>query len=100
MQYLAVATFPTSVYSPIVSSKVTRPFPASIQIWSYGPDLQHSEPDPEGAHAVVKLEMAVCIESGPAMEIKWCPLPSHDVVCSRLCARFVLLTRFDAEGVK
>ncbi|KAF9515709.1 hypothetical protein BS47DRAFT_1293515 [Hydnum rufescens UP504] len=79
VQYLAVSTFPTSAYSPIISSKVTRPFPACIQIWSYGPDSQGSEPDPEGANGIVKCGMAVCIESGPAMEIKWCPLPSHDM---------------------
>jgi hypothetical protein len=29
---------------------------------------------------VMKCEMVLCIDSGPAYELKWCPLPSHDTV--------------------
>ncbi|KAF8650654.1 hypothetical protein AX16_005134 [Volvariella volvacea WC 439] len=28
---------------------------------------------------VMKFEMVICIDSGPAYELKWCPLPSHDL---------------------
>ncbi|KAI0277541.1 hypothetical protein BGY98DRAFT_979460 [Russula aff. rugulosa BPL654] len=26
----------------------------------------------------MRCEMVLCIDSGPALELKWCPLPSHD----------------------
>ncbi|KAG6878987.1 hypothetical protein C0992_006045 [Termitomyces sp. T32_za158] len=26
----------------------------------------------------MKCEMVLCVEGGPAHELKWCPLPSHD----------------------
>lgn len=28
----------------------------------------------------MKCEMVLCVEGGPAHELKWCPLPSHDDV--------------------
>lgn len=27
----------------------------------------------------LRCEMVVCIESGPAFELKWCPLPANDL---------------------
>lgn len=35
------------------------------------------------ADAIVNCEMMVCIESGPAHDLKWCPLPSHEPVSLR-----------------
>lgn len=29
----------------------------------------------------VNCEMVLCLDSGPAQELKWCPLPAHDRVC-------------------
>ena len=26
----------------------------------------------------MRCEMVICIESGPAFELKWCPLPAND----------------------
>jgi len=28
----------------------------------------------------MKCEMVLCLDTGPAHDIKWCPLPSHDLV--------------------
>jgi transcription factor C subunit 6 len=28
----------------------------------------------------MRCEMVLCIDSGPPLELKWCPLPSHDSV--------------------
>lgn len=30
----------------------------------------------------MKCELIICVDGGPAHDIKWCPLPSHDKVCS------------------
>lgn len=40
----------------------------------------HPPSDP----AEIRCEMVLCLESGPAQEIKWCPLPAHDQVRPRL----------------
>ena len=55
-----------------------RPSPACVQIWSLC-----SSQDPSGSQTsqdkgIMKCEMILCLESGPAQELKWCPLPSHD----------------------
>ncbi|KAK0196439.1 hypothetical protein F5146DRAFT_1217516 [Armillaria mellea] len=69
-QYLAVAPFPTSEHSPEIGVREPRPLYACIQIWCL---------KPEG----LSCELVVCIDSGPAYELKWCPLPSHDVISGR-----------------
>lgn len=28
----------------------------------------------------MKCEMVLCVDAGPAHDLKWCPLPSHDDV--------------------
>ncbi|KAK0439584.1 hypothetical protein EV421DRAFT_2010452 [Armillaria borealis] len=66
-QYLAVAPFPTSEHSPEIGVREPRPLYACIQIWCL---------KPEG----LSCELVVCIDSGPAYELKWCPLPSHDPI--------------------
>lgn len=38
------------------------------------------EDRPESDPATLRCEMVLCLESGPAQEIKWCPLPAHDQV--------------------
>ncbi|KDR73824.1 hypothetical protein GALMADRAFT_72049 [Galerina marginata CBS 339.88] len=75
-QYLAVGPFPSKAHSPEIGRKVARPSYACIQIWSLaasqdGADLDRGE---------VKCEMVLCLDTGPAYELKWCPLPSHDIV--------------------
>ncbi|KAF5368890.1 hypothetical protein D9758_003108 [Tetrapyrgos nigripes] len=85
-QYLAVAPFPSASHSPEIGIRVTRPSPACIQIWSFSPTSTASTVD-DAAQAPtfssgadpgqMKCEMIVCIDSGPAHELKWCPLPSN-----------------------
>lgn len=69
-QYVAVGAHP-STYTPKVGTKVFRPSLSSIQIWSFG--LEEGKP-------TTRCEALLCIESGHANELKWCPLPSHDSV--------------------
>jgi len=74
--YLAVAPFPSRTHSPGVGIKIARPSRACVQLWSFGPS-----PGTEGSDddkGEMKCEMVLCIDSGPALELKWCPLPSHD----------------------
>ncbi|KAG8967024.1 hypothetical protein FRC03_010871 [Tulasnella sp. 419] len=75
-QYLAVAPFPSYEYSPAIGSRVARPFPSCIQLWSFGPGSGNNE-SLEGIDKV-RCELVLCIESGPAYQLKWCPLPSND----------------------
>ncbi|KAG6911400.1 hypothetical protein DXG01_016497 [Tephrocybe rancida] len=81
-QYLAVAPFPTSSHSPEIGVKVSRSSHACLQIWSLAPTPpSNSAPKAKGKEVdrgEMKCEMVLCIESGPAHELKWCPLPSHD----------------------
>ncbi|SRR6266478_2746449 len=77
--YLAVAPLPSRTHSPEIGNKVPRPSRSCIQLWSLGPsaDIWGSGDDKGEMHC----EMVLCIDSGPALELKWCPLPSHDPVC-------------------
>src|SRR5258708_7527174 len=92
-QYLAVGPFPSSSHSPEIGVKVVRTSHACIQIWSLGPSKQtapgdNSETAGEMADkGAMRCEMVLCIESGPAYELKWCPLPAHDQVCTLLSSR-------------
>ncbi|KAF9023470.1 hypothetical protein BDZ89DRAFT_1069825 [Hymenopellis radicata] len=70
-QYLAVAPFPTKNHSPDVGIRAPRPALACIQIWAC---------DASG----MRCETVLCVESGPAYDLKWCPLPSHDKTLKRL----------------
>ncbi|KAM6500158.1 hypothetical protein JOM56_003172 [Amanita muscaria] len=77
-QYLAVAPFPSSAHFPEIGVRVSRPSAACIQIWSFGPASQLDPSTPDNA-PTVRCEMVICQDSGPAYELKWCPLPSHDL---------------------
>lgn len=63
-----------------------RPSLSCIQIWSLSsapksPASKKSKPMPKGADTgQMKCEMVLCLDTGPAYELKWCPLPSHDAV--------------------
>ncbi|KAF8495375.1 hypothetical protein JB92DRAFT_2993071 [Gautieria morchelliformis] len=82
-QYLAVGPFPSYCHSPEVGRKVARPSPASIQIWSLSPtqrtsDHESMDTDLDEDPGSMKCELIICIDCGPAHDLKWCPLPSHD----------------------
>ncbi|TBU50277.1 hypothetical protein BD309DRAFT_945783 [Dichomitus squalens] len=81
-QYLAVAPFPSRSYSPMIGSRVQRPSSACIQLWSLS-----SSPADENAMDVdggvsdageMRCELVLCLDSGPAYDLKWCPLPAND----------------------
>ncbi|KAJ7264024.1 hypothetical protein B0H12DRAFT_1102556 [Mycena haematopus] len=77
-QYLAVAPFSTASHSPDIGLKVKRPAPACIQIWTLSPTKPgFSDKTDKG---VMRCALVLCIDSGPAHDLKWCPLPSHDSV--------------------
>jgi transcription factor C subunit 6 len=39
----------------------------------------------------MKCEMVLCLDGGPAQEIRWCPLPSHDRVGQAISRVFRLV---------
>jgi hypothetical protein len=87
-QYLAVAPFPSRSHSPDIGRKVKRPSHSCIQIWSISPAQNVSKnkskvPD----FGQMKCEMVLCLDSGPAYDLRWCPLPSHDLVLINLLLR-------------
>jgi len=77
-QYLAVAPFPSHNHHPEIGRRASRPSPACIQIWSLSPSSKGgNKADDPGE---MKCELIICIDGGPAHDLKWCPLPSHDKV--------------------
>ncbi|KAH7924733.1 hypothetical protein BV22DRAFT_1195685 [Leucogyrophana mollusca] len=73
-QYLAVAPFPSRSHAPNIGSKTQRPTPACVQIWA----LQTVRRAKSADGAEMTCEMVLCLDGGPAHEVKWCPLPAHD----------------------
>ncbi|KAI6031550.1 hypothetical protein BKA83DRAFT_26764 [Pisolithus microcarpus] len=93
-QYLAVAPFPSRAHAPSVGSKAQRPCLACVQIWSLRPRIagdnvgeldDFSEKGREPGE--MRCEMVLCLNVGPAQDIKWCPLPAHDSWDGRLGVR-------------
>jgi hypothetical protein len=86
--YLAAAPLPSPTHSPKIGIKVPRPSRACVQLWSLGPSpgIGESGDDKGEMHC----EMVLCIDSGPALELKWCPLPSHDSVCPESLCHWLL----------
>src|ERR1700685_3251515 len=80
-QFLAIAPFPSNSHSPEIGVKVPRPSKSCIQIWTLEPtrgtDSMDEDQDDRGE---MKCAMVLCLDGGPAHDIKWCPLPSHDLV--------------------
>ena len=85
--YLAVAPLPSRTHSPEIGIKVPRPSRACIQLWSLGPSAGIGRSDDEGD---MHCELVLCIDSGPALELKWCPLPSHDPVRPKFLSYWLL----------
>ncbi|KAJ7855930.1 hypothetical protein B0H14DRAFT_2753908 [Mycena olivaceomarginata] len=75
-QYLAVAPFSTASHSPDIGVKIKRPAPACIQIWTLSPTQSGFSNKKD--FGVMRCALVLCIDSGPAHDLKWCPLPSHD----------------------
>ena len=81
-QYLAVAPFPSHSHSPDIGRKVKRPSYSCIQIWSLSPTQRNVSKNKSKIPDLgqMKCEMVLCLDSGPAYDLRWCPLPSHDLV--------------------
>ncbi|KAF7986658.1 hypothetical protein HWV62_26496 [Athelia sp. TMB] len=78
-EYLAVAPFPSRLHSPNIGAKVARPSKACIQIWSLASAKGEDDMDDDGEdRGQMQCALVLCIDVGPAYELKWCPLPSHD----------------------
>ena len=77
-QYLVVGPLPSQTYSVAIGVKKPRPSPACIQIWSLCSSQEPSGSQTSPDKGIMKCEMVLCLECGPAQELKWCPLPSHD----------------------
>lgn len=89
-QYLAVAPFPSRSHAPIIGARAQRPAPACVQIWTLEPCFSmptemDSVDQPRGP-ASIKCEMVLCLDGGPAQDVRWCPLPAHDRVGSYVLA--------------
>lgn len=85
---MAVGAHPPT-YTPKIGTRVSRPSLSSIQIWSFGLEEDAS---------TTRCEALLCIESGHANELKWCPLPSHDSVSFSLAGREFFIEGHQLEG--
>ncbi|KAF8163757.1 hypothetical protein B0H34DRAFT_650320 [Crassisporium funariophilum] len=100
-QYLAVAPFPSQSHSPDIGRKVARPSFACIQIWALSAAQPLSKPVKKSSivdYGEMNCELVLCIDSGPAYELKWCPLPSHDSVNTDKPSKLGLLAGTFQDG--
>ncbi|KAL7418307.1 hypothetical protein Q5752_006764 [Cryptotrichosporon argae] len=72
-QYLAISTLPSSADAPTLGARAPAATPAAIQIWSI---LPPTEPDTLDGSA--RCELVVCVEGGPAMQVRWAPVGGWD----------------------
>ncbi len=92
-QYIAVAPFQSQTHSPDIGVKCLTPSHACIQIWSLGcrgpagsnttdvkNNISSTFESPRNGSDEIRCELVLCVDQGPANEIKWCPLPSNDSV--------------------
>ncbi len=75
-QYLAVAVLVDTSEPIKIGMSTDHPSSASIQLWSLSPSTQIDQKP----HPIAVCELVMCIEEGSALQLKWCPLPSHDMV--------------------
>jgi hypothetical protein len=92
-KYLAIATLSSASHAPVVGRKVTRPSYSCIQIWSLSSLRLERQSGVEKSsnkninNEQMKCEIVLCLDTGPAHDIKWCPLPSHDLVGLRVVSK-------------
>ena len=79
-QYLAVGSTSSNNSSPDNSPRIglKKAKPACIQIWSLNPTAMSNTSSGNRGPGFMRCELVLCIDYGPAFELKWCPLPSHD----------------------
>ncbi|KAI0034530.1 hypothetical protein K488DRAFT_45316 [Vararia minispora EC-137] len=93
--FLAVAPLPSKDHAPRVGRKAQHPAPAHIQIWSFGPSQAPGYPNDPGT---MRCELILCVDVGPALELRWCPLPSNDTVPTSTQRRLGLLAGTFEDG--
>ncbi|KZV92898.1 hypothetical protein EXIGLDRAFT_749456 [Exidia glandulosa HHB12029] len=71
VRYLAVAPAPSRDYKLAVGIK--RSCPSSIQIWSLRPPEEDEDKPLD-----LRCSLLLCAHYGPAIQLKWCPLPCDD----------------------
>ena len=76
-RYLAVSTLANPSEPVKIGLRSPNNSPASIQIWSLSPSNQLNG----RIYSKVFCESILCMEEGSPLQLKWCPLPSHDTVC-------------------
>jgi hypothetical protein len=82
-QYLAVASFPSGSHSPDMG-KAAFAF-LYTDMFSFGRTERFKGQVPDFGQ--MKCEMVLYLDSGPAYDLRWCPLPSHDMVLIILLLR-------------
>lgn len=75
IRYLAVSPLPTQEYKLAIGIK--RPSPSCIQIWSLRTPQEDSPGDRDNP-LNLRCSLILCTEYGPAIQLKWCPLPCND----------------------
>lgn len=79
VQYLAVSPMPNLEYKPTLGSRQPSDAPGCIQIWGVIPapkDAAGRVREPTR----MKCELVLCVEGGPAVELKWMPMGAWDAV--------------------
>ncbi|KAG8930300.1 hypothetical protein FRC01_002966 [Tulasnella sp. 417] len=77
-QYLAVGPSSSRNFKMPLGTRVSSQSPACIQIWSLHPSEGASPDTAAEDRGAVRCEMVLCVDCGPALCLKWCPLPSND----------------------
>lgn len=60
----------------MIGVKADRPVKSCIQIWTLSPSDSSEEAEDAGQ---LSCDLVLCIEGGAVHELRWCPLPAHDV---------------------
>ncbi|KAG8912565.1 hypothetical protein FRC00_004253, partial [Tulasnella sp. 408] len=77
-QYLAVGPSSSRNFKMPLGTRVSSQSPACIQLWSLHPS-EGSSPDTDAEDGgAADCEMVLCVDCGPALCLRWCPLPSND----------------------
>lgn len=79
VQYLAVSPMPNLDYQPTLGAKQPSDTRGCIQIWG----MRHALLDAGGKVTQpneMRCELVLCVEGGPALEIKWMPMGAWDTV--------------------
>ncbi|WVW86023.1 hypothetical protein I302_108061 [Kwoniella bestiolae CBS 10118] len=77
-QYLAVSTLPHLDTRPHIAEKWPQSSNGSIQIWALSPSSSDIPMNGSTYNSQMTCEMVLCVNGGPAMQLKWMPLGVWD----------------------